>query len=74
MLKKISIENYRSCLSTSFECDPHLSVLIGPNGSGKTNILQAIMLLHKMAQEEERSRIEKSRITVSSRIRATFAG
>src|ERR1035437_8567318 len=73
MLKKVTIENYRSCLSTSFECDPHLSVLIGPNGSGKTNILQAIMLLHKMAQDEEQGRFEKSRLTVSSRIRAAFS-
>lgn len=73
MLKKITIENYRSCLRTSFECNPHLSVLIGPNSSGKTNILQAIMLLNKMAQDEEQDRIEKERITTSSKIQAVFS-
>ena len=42
---KISIKNYRSCLSASFAPDQHLSALIGPNGSGKTNVLSAIRLL-----------------------------
>ena len=54
MLTKVTIENYRSCFRTSFECHPNLSVLIGPNGSGKTNVLQAIMLLNRMAQQEGR--------------------
>jgi hypothetical protein len=52
MLKRIVIENYRSCLRTSLDFHPELSVLIGPNSSGKTNILQAIMLLSKLAQAE----------------------
>ena len=47
------IENYRSCFKTEFECHPHLSVLIGPNGSGKTNVLQSIMLLNKLANQEK---------------------
>ena len=51
MLKKIMIENYRSCLKTAFDCHPNLSVLIGPNSSGKTNILQAVMFLNKLTQE-----------------------
>ncbi|MFZ2654548.1 MAG: ATP-binding protein [Victivallales bacterium] len=71
MLKKIIIENYRSCLRTSFECHPNLSVLIGPNGSGKTNILQAIMFLNKLIQEGDREPHEDA-ITVSSRIRAVL--
>lgn len=49
MIKRIDIENYRSCLSTTFEPNPHLSVLIGPNGSGKTNVLSAITLLRRIA-------------------------
>ncbi|MFW9998379.1 MAG: AAA family ATPase, partial [Candidatus Odinarchaeota archaeon] len=39
MIKRIQIQDYRSCLDTSFDFHPNLSVLIGPNGSGKTNIL-----------------------------------
>jgi hypothetical protein len=50
MLKRLVIENYRSCLRTSLELDPSLSVLIGPNGSGKTNILHSVMLLNKLAE------------------------
>jgi energy-coupling factor transporter ATP-binding protein EcfA2 len=73
MLKKIVIENYRSCLRTSFDCHPKLSVLIGPNSSGKTNILQAIMLLNKMSQEPERRPTYGDTITVSSRIKALFS-
>lgn len=48
-LKSIDISNYRSCISTHFETNTALSALIGPNGSGKTNILQAILLLKKIS-------------------------
>jgi len=51
-IKKIQIENYRSCLKTMFELEPRLSILIGPNASGKTNILSAILLLKKLAYED----------------------
>ncbi len=51
MLKRFNIFNYRSCLGTAVELHPNLSVFIGPNGSGKTNFLRAIMLLSKLAQE-----------------------
>lgn len=50
-IKKIEIEGYRSCLKTIFELNPHLSILIGPNASGKTNILCAMQLLKKLARE-----------------------
>src|SRR5271166_2793932 len=71
MLKRFVIQNYRSCLRTQIDLHPNLSVLIGPNGSGKTNILQAIMSLNKMAQQNV-YRPSADGITVSSRIRATF--
>jgi ABC-type branched-subunit amino acid transport system ATPase component len=76
MLKRIVIENYRSCSHTTFECHPHLSVLIGPNGSGKTNVLQAVMLLNKIAQEPGRvghdHRGHDNHDAVPLRIRADF--
>jgi len=72
MLKRIGIENYRSCLRTSIELETNLSVLIGPNGSGKTNILQAIMFLNKMAQEDRYAAAERDTITASPRIKAVF--
>ena len=52
MLRRLVIQNYRSCFKTTLDLDTNLSVLIGANGSGKTNILQAIMLLNKMARRE----------------------
>lgn len=71
MIKRVVIENYRSCLRTSIDLHSNLSVLIGPNGSGKTNILQAIMFLNKMAQED-RYRPESDAITVNPQIRVVF--
>lgn len=72
MLKRVTIENYRSCLHTSIDLHPNLSVLIGPNGSGKTNVLQAVMFLHKMALEEGLGRTRKDAAAVASRIKAVF--
>ncbi len=53
MIKKMHIQDYRSCLDTTFTWDPHLSVLIGPNASGKTNVMNAALLLKKLTEEEE---------------------
>lgn len=72
MLKRFVIENYRSCLRTSLDLHPNLSVLIGPNGSGKTNILQAVMFLNKMVKGTERY-APKSSISVTSRLKAEFS-
>lgn len=72
MLKRITIENYRSCLRTTFDCHPNLSVLIGPNSSGKTNILQAIMFLNKMPHREEYDS-HRDVMAVNSRIKTLFS-
>lgn len=48
-ISKIEIKNYRSCVSTTFEPASDLSALIGPNGSGKTNVLSALQLLSYVA-------------------------
>jgi ABC-type lipoprotein export system ATPase subunit len=72
MLKRVVIDNYRSCLHTTLDLHPNLSVLIGPNGSGKTNILQAIMLLNKLTENERLAPPRTVTAPVSSRIKATF--
>lgn len=72
MLRRVVIDNYRSCLHTSIDLHPNLSVLIGPNGSGKTNILQAIMFLSKMAQEDPMGPSREDATAVASRIKAVF--
>jgi ABC-type Mn2+/Zn2+ transport system ATPase subunit len=58
-LKAFSALNYRSCQHTSFRLNPNLSILIGMNGSGKTNILNAIFLLKNLSKSRhERLREE----------------
>lgn len=52
MIRSISIREYRSCLDTSFELHPKLSVLIGPNSSGKTNVMNALLLLRRLVEEQ----------------------
>lgn len=49
-IEQIQLHNYRSCKRTSFEPHPNLSALIGVNGSGKSNLLNGIMLLDKIAR------------------------
>jgi energy-coupling factor transporter ATP-binding protein EcfA2 len=44
-LESVRIDGFRSCDGTAFAPHRELSVLIGPNGSGKTNILQGMALL-----------------------------
>lgn len=41
-LKNISLLNYKNFESTSFDFDAKINCLVGPNGIGKTNILDSI--------------------------------
>lgn len=73
MLRRIVIENYRSCLKTRLDLHPNLSVLIGPNGSGKTNILQAVLFLNKLTQEEGIRPSLGNATAISSRLKSLFS-
>lgn len=44
-LSKLLLQNFRSYPQQLFEFDPKLNLIIGQNGSGKTNVLEAIFLL-----------------------------
>lgn len=72
MIKKISISNYRSCLDTTFDINPNLSVLIGPNSSGKTNILNALLLLRKLVEERAYPSFDEERPTVQCTLKLWF--
>lgn len=72
MIKKISISNYRSCLDTTFDLNPNLSVLIGPNSSGKTNILNALLLLRKLVEEGAYPSFDEERPTVQCTLKVWF--
>ncbi len=41
-IKSISLINYKNFDSASFEFDPKINCLVGPNGVGKTNVLDSI--------------------------------
>ena len=73
MIRTLNISNYRSCLETSFELQPDLSVLIGPNGSGKTNVLHALLLLRELNAEpairpHDEPAVDKSRLKVKFQV------
>ena len=48
MLKRIKIRGYKSLVDLELNLTP-LSVLVGPNASGKSNFLDALQLLSRMA-------------------------
>ena len=50
-IESLKILNYRSCIDTRIDLQPDLSVLIGPNGTGKTTVLTAFFLLQSLAVE-----------------------
>lgn len=45
LITSISLVNFRNYRKKSFEFSPKTTLIIGPNGSGKTNILEAVYLL-----------------------------
>lgn len=44
-LETIEIVGFRSCDSAQIHFDPHLTVLVGENNGGKSNIIEAVRLL-----------------------------
>ncbi len=44
-LGKLLLQNFRSYQNQIFEFGPNFNLILGPNGSGKTNILEAIFFL-----------------------------
>ena len=45
MITSIRLQNFRSYKDESFEFDPGVNIVVGPNASGKTNLLEAVMVL-----------------------------
>lgn len=50
-LKNLTLRNFRSCLDTMVDLAGDLTVLVGENGSGKSNIIDAIRLSTASALE-----------------------
>ena len=45
MIQQIWLQNYRSYTDQTFQFKPGVNIISGPNGSGKTNLLEAILLI-----------------------------
>lgn len=47
MFKSLRLQNFRSYQDQSFEFGPGVNVVLGPNGSGKTNLLEALYIMSR---------------------------
>ncbi|HZP55792.1 MAG TPA: DNA replication and repair protein RecF [Candidatus Saccharimonadales bacterium] len=45
MIDSLRLQNFRSYKDESFEFEPGVNIVIGPNASGKTNLLEAVLVL-----------------------------
>ncbi|MGI8420186.1 MAG: DNA replication/repair protein RecF [Candidatus Levyibacteriota bacterium] len=45
ILRSLSLQNFRNYAKAHFTFDPQLTVVVGPNASGKTNLVEAIGIL-----------------------------
>lgn len=44
MITDIRLQNFRSYQDSSFEADPGVNIIVGPNASGKTNLLESVLV------------------------------
>ena len=45
MITDLRLQNFRSYSDSSFELSPGVNIIVGPNASGKTNLIEAILVL-----------------------------
>lgn len=45
MITDLRLQNFRSYKDASFELSPSVNIIVGPNASGKTNLLEAVLVL-----------------------------
>lgn len=65
ILKRIQLHNFRNISSNVFEISPHLTIILGENARGKTNILESIHCIingigFRESKEEELLLMESS--------------
>lgn len=45
MITNLRLRNFRSYRDASFELSPSVNIIVGPNASGKTNLLESVLML-----------------------------
>lgn len=45
MITDLRLQNFRSFKDSSFEVSPGVNIVVGPNASGKTNLLEAVLVI-----------------------------
>lgn len=66
IVSKINLANFRNIKKKLFSFSPKTTVLVGPNASGKTNILEGLFLLS--TGKSLRARVEEEMITYNEEI------
>ena len=67
MIKKITIKHFKKFKDASYEVNPAVSLLVGPNNGGKTTALQAISLWSSLIQEWNEKKGKASGSTAKKR-------
>lgn len=47
MIDSIRLQHFRSYSDASFKLDPGVNIIVGPNASGKTNLLEAVLVVSR---------------------------
>ncbi len=45
MITDLRLQHFRSYTDAAFELDPSVNIIVGPNASGKTNLLEAVLII-----------------------------
>ncbi len=74
IISKLSLVNFRNHNKINLEFNPHMNIIIGDNASGKTNILEAIIVLaltksYKNVNDTDLITFSKSKLKVKGNIR-----
>ena len=72
-LKSFRLKGYRSCKATELTFEPTVTVLIGPNGSGKTNLMHGLRLLSGNRRRILRGGPERDQYALRSQIYGDFS-
>ncbi len=72
MLAELRLKQFRSYTNDSFEFSPTVNIIVGPNASGKTNLLEAVLVIAKgksyRAKDTELIQIDKDWSRLDARL------